>query len=123
MKPRLESQKRSLVTRSSAEAEYRADAKAPGRDGTLDLSKISGTLVGKYVTRSKGSELNSPFGDPVYCHHLFASAGSLGPTSAPCVHGGGLDTRLVGEKEPRGGTCGSSTPADQDQQPTSYLLL
>lgn len=64
-------------------------------------------IVGKDVTRSKtafGSELNSPFGDPVYCHHLFASAGSLGPTSALCVHGGGLDTRLVGEKEQLGAT-------------------
>jgi hypothetical protein len=34
-----------------------------------------------------------------------------------------LDTPLVVEKEPRGVTSGSSTPADQDQQPTSYLLL
>lgn len=31
----FESQKRSLVARSSAEAEYRADAKAPGRDSPL----------------------------------------------------------------------------------------
>jgi len=31
----FESQKRSLVARSSAEAEYRADAKAPGRDFPL----------------------------------------------------------------------------------------
>lgn len=39
----FESQKRSVVARSMAEAEYRADEKAPGPDGTLDFSKISGT--------------------------------------------------------------------------------
>lgn len=81
-----------------------------------------GTLRG-LVPLCPIAELNSPKGDPVYCYHLLASAGSLGPTSALCVHGGGLDTRLGGEKEQLGATSFSSTPADQDQQPTFYLLL
>jgi len=55
-------------------------------------------------------ELNSPKGDLVYCYHLLASAGSLGPTSALCVHGGGLDTRLVGEKEQLGAAHSSQHP-------------